>query len=213
MSLLERRQILDKYREAIGEIMSEIADRAKSNNKRKAGARIVRTFSDVTIHRSRNVSVSSWVKRDGFALNLFNYNIVEGTLQFAAILVCTFGIMFDSSGGLSDTQENAVMICTIFTIFFATGYFLLVAWCEVIGGIFPKLRCEFLSGQVNEDEGDDDDVDEDEGDFDMFTNKARAARAPLSQAESTRRDPSERRLPRARRARRRCTREQRSTTR
>jgi len=96
---------------------------------------------------------------------------VESTLQFSAILVCTFGIMFEAEY-LNGAQKGTLEMSTCLVIFGSMIYYFIVAWCEVVGGLVPQLRCAFLSGQVNADEENEDDDDEpDDAEFEMFENQ------------------------------------------
>jgi hypothetical protein len=63
---------------------------------------------------------------------LFNYNTVESTLLFCAILVCLFGIMF-ASGFMEpgDILYERLGELTLTVIFISLSYYFIVVWSEV----------------------------------------------------------------------------------
>jgi len=75
---------------------------------------------------------------------------------------------FSQAAYLKSATKGTLEAATVFVIFASMLYYLLVAWCEVVGGLVPFLRCGFLSSQMNAD--DDDDLDLDDADFEMYHN-------------------------------------------
>ena len=165
MSIQERKAALIKYYEDTETINHAIAEH---NQVQHIPRKKPTTGSDPR----KQLSIGSIkCSREAAGALLFNYNIVESTLQFSAILVCTFGIMFEAEY-LNGAQKGALEMSTCLVIFGSMIYYFIVAWCEVVGGLVPQLRCAFLSGQVNADEENEDDDDEpDDAEFEMFENQ------------------------------------------
>ena len=80
----------------------------------------------------------------------FNYNTVESTLLFSAILVCLFGIMF-ASGFMEpgDALYEVLGELTLAVIGISCAYYFFVIWCEVVSVMFPALACSFVAGDVH----------------------------------------------------------------
>merc|ERR1712100_945288 len=82
---------------------------------------------------------------------MFNYNTVESSLLFSAILVCLFGIMFASEFmEPGDALYEVSGELTLAVIGISCAYYFVVIWCEVVAVMFPSLACSFVSGDVKE---------------------------------------------------------------
>ena len=87
---------------------------------------------------------------------LHNYNTVESTLLFSAILVNLSGIMFES-GQLSGAYLNALTFVIIMLVFFSLSYFAFVLSTELWVAFYPDkpfcwLKCLGKSGNDEEED-------------------------------------------------------------
>jgi hypothetical protein len=95
MSQQERKATLVKHYEEIEHINAAIAEFNKVPHVPRKPPTLYNHEAQVLGGREFG-SVKMLLSREKVAVLFFNYNVVESTLQFAAILVCTFGIMFEA---------------------------------------------------------------------------------------------------------------------
>jgi len=125
---------------------SLIADKAKIAMNRLSMAGTTDTVKTIGLTRED-------LKRSGervlkFA---FNYNTVESSLLFCAILVCLFGIMFASEfSGPGEALYERLGELTLAVIGVSLVYYFSVLWVEVVAVMFPSLSFSFVSGAVDQ---------------------------------------------------------------
>jgi hypothetical protein len=177
MSEAERGEVLDHFENEVKAINEYIR---KMNKGRHAQLATKNRRKRVSIFKRASnyeagttTTVRARLTAKATASYFFNYNTVESVLLASAVLVCNFGIIFESNYVKnSNITQQALANATLSVVFMSLGYFAIVAWSEIIGGLFPSLACSWLSGQRQP--GDDDDEEEvkfNEDDFDMEVNK------------------------------------------
>ena len=106
---------------------------------------------------------------------LFNYNTVESVLLACAVLICNFGIIFESEymqGKKARYQREFLATVTLCVVFGSLFYYFVVCWSEIIGAMYPPLRCNCLSVKTYDDVVDDgDELEIDESGFEMTHNR------------------------------------------
>ena len=101
-------------------------------------------------------------------------------LLACAVLVCNFGIIFESGymqGRKARYQREVLATVTLLIIGSSLLYYFIVCWSEIVGALYPALRCNWLSAQRPDDEGDESDEGRQE---EVHGSCARSARAPTT---------------------------------
>jgi hypothetical protein len=101
----------------------------------------------------------------------FNHNTVEAMLLGAAVLVCIFGIMFESAylrRGSDDYETLTVL--TLLVIIASITYYVVVLWTEIVAFLFPALAlpCLPANSRNGADRKQDRNATVDDAQFEMF---------------------------------------------
>ena len=125
---------------------------------------------------------------------LFNYNTVESVLLACAVLICNFGIIFESEymqGKKARYQREFLATVTLCVVFGSLFYYFVVCWSEIIGAMYPPLRCNCLSVKTYDDVVDDgDELEIDESGFEMTHNRLHDDAEARRRAEEAQADQS-----------------------
>jgi len=162
-----------------------LADLSKAGNEDMMYTGRLRRQLSFNLDHLRDGAIDKEYLQDSFAVFLkyaFNYNTVESTLLFCAILICLFGLMFASEFTKpGDFLYERLGELTLALIGISLSYYALVVWCEVISVVFPALKFSFVSGVVEmstEDTFGADNDSENEDDFESdFSTSIRADQA------------------------------------
>ena len=125
---------------------------------------------------------------------LFHYSTVESVLLACAVLICNFGIIFESEymqGKKARYQREFLATVTLCVVFGSLFYYFVVCWSEIIGAMYPPLRCNCLSVKTYDDVVDDgDELEIDESGFEMTHNRLHDDAEARRRAEEAQADQS-----------------------